>query len=230
MNFIDIHTHNREQQNGVTKVVNVFPWENVDVEKKTLTFFTAGIHPWHIGNIDVKDGLQQIETWLKSGVIKGVGEAGLDSLKGPEQNVQKAVFEEHIRLSEKYCCPLTIHCVRMYNEILSIRKKSQAKQPWILHGFNSSPQMMEQMIEAGIYISLGADLLKESGKITEVCRLTPAESLFLETDDSCSEIDQIYQKVAEIRGLTVEGIKDILDENFRRVFLSLQLQKLINFQ
>ncbi len=218
MNFIDIHTHNRERQKGVTKVVNIFPWENVYVENNPFTFFTVGIHPWYIGDIDVKDGLQQIETWLKSGVVCGVGEAGLDSIKGPEQKVQEAVFEEHIRLSEKYSCPLTVHCVRKYNEILSFRKNSQAGQPWILHGFNSSPQMMEQMVDAGIYISIGADLLKESEKITEVCRLVPTGSLFLETDDSGYEIDQIYQKAAEIRGLTVEGIKDILDDNFRRVF------------
>jgi TatD DNase family protein len=139
-------------------------------------------------------------------------------MKGSEQKVQEDVFEEHIRLSEKYSCPLTIHCVRKYSEILSFRKNSQAKQPWILHGFNSSLQMMEQMVDSGIYISLGVDLLKDSEKIIEVCRLAPTGSLFLETDDSGYEIDQIYQKAAEIRELTVEGIKDILDDNFRRVF------------
>jgi len=218
MPFIDIHTHNRTWQNGVTKVINVFPWENLTSDEKSSTFFTAGIHPWYINNVDVKAGLHRIELWLKSGVINGVGEAGLDSLKGPEQTVQKTVFEEHIRLSEKYFCPLTLHCVRKYNDILLIRKKLNAKQPWIMHGFNSSLQMMELMVDAGIHISLGADLLKNNKKIVEVCRNVPSESLFFETDDSGITIEELYRTAANIRGITIEEIEEVVNNNFMKIY------------
>ena len=218
MNFIDIHTHNRTWQNGVTKVINIFPWESIPSELEDMALFTAGIHPWYINKIDVKAGLHQIELWLKSGTIKGVGEAGLDGLKNPEQTIQETVFEEHIRLSERYCYPLTLHCVKKYNEILSFRKKSKAKQPWILHGYNSSQQMMEQMVDAGIYLSLGAGLLKGNKRIIDVCRHIPAESLFLETDDSPVKIEELYHAAANIRGITIEELKKILNSNFNRVY------------
>lgn len=198
-------------------VVNVFPWDSFSIDEQSAGFITTGIHPWYINEVDVKASMQQIEEWLTSGFAKGVGEAGLDALKGPKQSVQEHVFEEHIKMSEKYSCPLTIHCVRKYNEILTLRKRSRAKQTWIVHGFNSSSQMMLRMVEADIHISLGADLLKKNRKLMEVCRDVPSEYLFLETDDSNVAIEDIYQKVAEIRNITVEELKEVVDRNFRKL-------------
>ncbi len=215
MNYIDIHTHSKTWLTGVTKVVNLFPWDNVGIDEGDDRIITAGIHPWFIDEVDIEVALQQIETWIRLGVVKGVGETGLDRIKGPKESVQESVFEEHIRMSEKYHCPLTVHCVRRYNETVGIRKRMNAKQPWILHGFNSSLQMMEQMVNVGIHISLGLQLLKNNDKLKEVCRLIPPEYLFLETDDSNIAIEEIYQKVAGIRSITVDELKEITDNNFR---------------
>ncbi len=218
MNYTDIHTHNKIWQAGVTKVINVFPCDDVVIDEKDTGIFTAGVHPWNIDDVDVRANLHQIETCLKLGIIKGVGEAGLDGSIETEQIVQENIFKEQIRISENYKCPLIVHCVKRYSEILTLRKKTGAKQPWILHGFNSSVQMMIQMVESGVYISLGSGLLKGSDKIVEVCRQVPSNYLFLETDDSEFLIEEIYEKAAEIREQTVEELKEIVYKNYKEVF------------
>ncbi len=81
MNYIDIHTHNKIGQNGVTKFINIFPWGNVNIDDNDTDIFTSGIHPWYINEIDVRENLRQIETWLKTGIIKCIGEDKLRKLQ-----------------------------------------------------------------------------------------------------------------------------------------------------
>jgi len=154
--------------------------------------------------------------WLEKGKLFGVGEAGLDAVRGAKPEVQKDVFVKHINLSEEYERPLVIHCVKAYNEILSLRKSSRASQPWILHGFNNSFQMMKQMTDAGIFISLGADLLK-SKKLQQVCREVPAGMLFFENDVSGTDIKTTYRKAAVVRDMSIEELKDLVYEDFIKI-------------
>ncbi len=216
MPYIDIHTHNAKAQEEVLKVVNIFPWDDVEVNSQEGLFYSAGIHPWYIDEVDVKDSLRNVMEWLDTGKIAALGEAGLDALRGPEISLQEEVFLRHIELSEEFEVPLIIHCVKTYNEILALRKRTKAKQPWILHGFNSSVQMMRQMTEAGIYISLGPALLKNK-RLQDVCREVPEEMLFFETDVSDVHINDIYTKAAEMRGVTEGELKDLVNNNFRKI-------------
>jgi TatD DNase family protein len=217
MPYIDIHTHDPSAGGDVIKVVSVFPGEEVIFSSESSVVYTAGLHPWHIEKADMKNSINRIEEWLVKGSIKGVGETGLDSLRGPGIRLQQEVFIEHIRISEEYDCPLIVHCVKTYNEILNLRRSSKAKQPWILHGFNSSVQMMRQMTESGIFISLGPALLKNK-KLWNVCSEVPDNFLFLETDVSDADIKDIYAKAAEFRGIGTEELKQIIFKNYNSIF------------
>ena len=217
MPYIDIHTHNSNPQKDVLKVVNIFPWDNVDLVLQEGILYSAGIHPWYIDEVDVEESLKRIREWLEAGKITAIGETGIDALRGSGIQVQKDVFLRQVDVSEKFEVPLVIHCVKAYNEILVLRKQTKAKQPWILHGFNSSVQMMRQMTEAGIYISLGPALLK-SKKLQDVCCEVPDEILFFETDVTDVHIKDIYTKAAEIRGIKTEELERNIFNNFKRVF------------
>ena len=199
------------------KVVSVYPGEEVIFSSESSVVYTAGLHPWHIEKADIKNSISQIEEWLVKGRIKGVGETGLDALRGPGMQLQQEVFREHIRISEKYGCPLIVHCMKTYNEIFNLRRSSKAKQPWILHGFNSSVQMMRQMTESGIFISLGPALLKNK-KLMGVCKEVPDSLFFLETDVSDADIKDIYAKAAELRTVGTEELKQIVFKNYNSIF------------
>jgi len=216
MPYVNIHTHEPALQEDTISVVNVFPWDAGEPEPSGNLFFTAGIHPWFIEGVDVDENIKKIVMWLEKGKLFGVGEAGLDAVRGAKPEVQEEVFVKHINLSEEYERPLVIHCVKAYNEILSLRKSCGASQPWLLHGFNSSPQMMKQMTDAGIFISLGAGLLKNK-KLQQVCREVPAGMLFFENDVSGTDIKTIYRKAAVVINVNIEELKDLVYKNFIKI-------------
>lgn len=135
---------------------------------------TVGVHPWRADNEIDWDAFEK--SLLHPGVV-GVGEAGLDSVKGPSMERQLEVFERQIELSEKTGLPLVIHSVRNNHRILELKKKYSPKMPWIIHGFRGNIKEARQLIGAGIHISLG-----RYGKIGELSAL-PAAFIHFETDE-----------------------------------------------
>ena len=218
MKFIDIHTHNFSLQENTIKIINVFPLTNPFPAMQNGQIFSSGIHPWFINNYDTKELLQKIEHLLKTEKIKAIGECGLDALKGADSKLQKEIFKQHIFLSEKYKCPLIIHCVKKYNEILFFKKQTKSKTPWIIHGFNSSVQMMQQMVDAGIYLSFGSFLLKNIPKTKQLVAEIPAKYLFLETDESNINIIELYDKTANLKSMDLKDLKKQLYNNFLKIF------------
>jgi len=217
MMFIDIHTHNIAEQEDVIRVANLFPGEDLPGHIKNV-FFSTGLHPWYIDESDIDQSMELLRNSLQNDRIVAVGESGLDKLKGPGIAIQKRVFLKQTELSEEFRKPLIIHCVKMYNEILTMRKTTGAKQPWILHGFSSSVQMMKQMTDNGIFVSLGPAILKDSKKTESIVKEAPLEFLFVETDTGEAGIKDIYKTVAEIRGMRIDMLKENIFNNFQKIF------------
>lgn len=128
---------------------------------------------------------------------------------------QETAFRQHVQESERTGKPLVIHCVRTLEEILRIRKQMQPSQPWIMHGFRGKPQQLQSLLSAGIYVSFGLHFNRES--------LTPCplNRMFLETDDTPAPIAPLYKEVAQIKGIPVENLKQIIWENANKLFPNL---------
>ena len=136
--------------------------------------FTLGIHPWHA---DSDIDWNKFEEMLRLPAIVGIGEAGLDSIKGPSMDIQLPVFEKQIELADKYNLPLVIHSVRNNHVILKLKKELKPHVPWIIHGFRGNTEAARQLIDAGIHLSLG----KRSG-IGDVTALN-RDFIHYETDE-----------------------------------------------
>ena len=122
-----------------------------------------------------------------------VGEAGLDKLTAAPMELQVRMFEKQVELSEKYRLPLIIHCVKAMDELLAVRKKLNPAQSWIWHGFRGKPQQAEQLIKNGIYSFFRCALSGGTVKGVSVGHL------FLETDDSPVDIEEVLRQVAKAR-------------------------------
>ncbi len=70
-------------------------------------------------------------------------------------------------------------------------KKLNPAQSWIWHGFRGKPQQAGQLIKNGIYLSFGVHYPEETVKGVPVGRL------FLETDDSPVDIEEVLKQVAK---------------------------------
>ncbi len=201
----DIHTHVSTLKSAIH---NVLPTE---FKPNPGFYYSVGIHPWYIDSYS-REQWKLLESAACHVQVLAIGESGLDNLRGPGKNEQIVHFEKHIRISEELAKPLIIHSVRTCQDIIHIRKCNKLTQPWIIHGFRGKPQIAEQLLKAGIYISFGEKYQEESLKIT------PLSHLFIETDESISPIGELYKKAAAIRKCEASLLYTSVQENILKTF------------
>lgn len=182
-------------------------------------YFSLGIHPWHIDTQDIDTAMQTFETCRHQPKLLAIGECGLDKCIATPLSRQAKIFERQIELAEHWQKPMIIHCVRAFNELMQTKKTANALVPWIIHGFNGSPELAEQLLEQDCYLSLGKALLNPKSKASLLLRALPLDRLFLETDAAIDvPIGAIYTAAAKIRGSTVANLRQEIFDNFKRVF------------
>ena len=154
-----------------------------------------------------------------SQILKAIGECGLDRACDSDFELQREVFIKQIELSEQYHKPLIIHAVRSYPDIISIRKETKSKQPWIIHGFNGNEHSAEQLLRHdGIYLSLGDVLFKNEKRAERLLDITPSDRLFLETDVAERSIVEVYEKASLLSGVATDILRKDIFDNFVKIF------------
>ena len=214
---IDIHCHQRASNAGI-QLLNLDARAEVNFDE-VQGYCTMGIHPWDLDYLNLAEALQKLEYTCRYPWLLALGECGLDKTIATPLPLQIEVFSAQIALAKRHHKPLIVHCVRAYNELLSVKKHLAGKQIWILHGFNAHPTMAEQCLKAGCHLSFGHALLRDTGKARTSLLQTPIERLFLETD-ACSDITigEIYVAAAKILDLDLHCLQRQIVANFHRVF------------
>lgn len=214
--FVNIHTHIAEPETNLIQIVNL-DLERVCPEQG---YYSYGVHPWTLDNADfqIEKSFALLEERLQLPNVLALGEAGLDKMHKDSFERQIAVFERQIELSEALQKPMILHDVKSHNEILALRKKQKAKQPWILHGFNGTEQDIKQLTGQGLYLSVGESLLHSERKIYNSFKFIDLDYLFLETDMSTTGIETIYDEAAKLLDIDIAVLKRRLFANFARLF------------
>jgi TatD DNase family protein len=214
--FINIHTH---RINPCDNLIQIF---NLDLEQPCPEqgYYSYGIHPWTLDNADfqMEEALALLEERVQSSNVLALGEAGLDKMHKESFEQQIVLFERQIELSEALQKPIILHNVKSHNEILALRKKHKAKQPWILHGFNGTEQDIRQLTGQGLYLSVGESLLHSERKIYNSFKHIDLDKLFLETDMAEVGIETIYKAAAKILDIDIAVLKRRLFANFAQLF------------
>ncbi len=207
---INIHTHHLSKEDGVFLFNNRFGFEK-DIHTKS--FFSIGIHPW---DAHLEFSKIVFENYLSHQNCIAIGECGLDKLKGADLEFQKIIFKFQLDLALKYQKPVIIHCVKAFDEIIKICEPLQNKIPLIIHGFNKSNQLAEQLIEKGFYLSLGDNVFKKR-KFDFMS--IPLNKLFLETDTKNTIlIEDIYKIASQKFIISEDDLKEKIYSNFTTLF------------
>ncbi len=189
---VDIHTHNTLTQ--------------------AQTIDTVGIHPWHALDGDIRT----IEVAAMG--VDAIGEIGLDFACDVPHERQIEVFRVQLAIAERLKKPVILHCVRAFEEVMKIL--SDYRLPVVIfHGFIGSKEQAQRAVAEGYYLSFGERTFR-SPKTIEAMRSTPLSNLFVETDESATPIEDIYEKIAELRGISTTELTAITEENFSRIFNS----------
>ena len=212
LKFIDIHTHTEESSESLLQIINL----NLESPCPKQGFYSYGIHPWALDDADfqAEKALQTLEEKLKLPQVLALGEAGLDKIHKATFEQQNKLFERQIELSEALQKPMILHDVRSHNEIITLRKKHKAKQPWILHGFSGTEQDIKQLIGQGFYLSVGESLLHPERKIYKSFKFIDLDYLFLETDMAEIGIEKVYEVAAKLLEMDLSVLQTRIFANF----------------
>ena len=187
---IDIHTHN--------------------AQTNAQTIVAVGIHPWHALEAD----LSAVEAQIAN--ADAVGEIGLDFACDVPREEQMTILRTQLALAERHQKAVILHCVRAFEEVMKVLSEYRLTAV-IFHGFIGSPEQAQRAVAQGYYLSFGERTFR-SPKTIEAMRSTPLSSLFVETDESSVPIEEIYTKLAALRGIPTDDLTTATEENFKRIF------------
>ncbi|MBR4365182.1 MAG: TatD family hydrolase [Bacteroidaceae bacterium] len=217
--FVDIHTHQHHGTADIKEVVcldfsqlhTTYSGDFNAICKAVIEsgpYIALGIHPWNAGSVppDFTEVMRSVVQRCPN--IMSIGEAGLDKTHSIDMGKEEAVFVSQIELSEESGLPMVIHCVKAFNELLRIRKQLSPKQRWIIHGFRGKAQQAEQLLRAGMDLSLGERFNPET------IHVVPLERLWLETDMSDTPLMSVYSAVSKAMGIHLELLADEIHQRF----------------
>ncbi len=161
--------------------------------------------------------------------IVGLGEVGLDYywVKGEgERAVLKENFGKFIELSKEVDLPLVVHSRDAEADCIKMLEKHD--KPALMHCFSGRLEQALNAIELGCLISIPTNVVYVK-KRQELAGEIPVESLVLETDapylsptpktrNEPINVVKAAQKIAEIKGISVEEVEDSTTENAKKFF------------
>lgn len=214
--FINIHTHRKPTTDELI-IRNAWLPSNITQKLPEGYYTSVGLHPWHAEKLPMAHIGERMENLLRVPHVKAIGEIGLDRINGAEFPVQQTVFELQLDMAKKYNRPVIIHCVRAYSDILSYIKHSNI--PFILHHYQGNEQTTLQLLRFdNVYFSFGKLIYKHEKTAQGLLKQIPLHRIFLETDTLKVEINEVYRKVADLRNVELEELKENLFGNFRACF------------
>lgn len=178
-------------------------------------WLSVGIHPWYLTSENYPMQLRWIESVLgKDKRVIALGEAGLDKCCHAPFSLQEEAFRMIVSLSEHYSLPLVIHAVKVYNELIALKKEIHPSQPWIVHGFRGKKELAQSLVRQGFYLSFGEHYHADA------LRYMPEGTFLLETDESRVPIHTLYHRAAEIRGIHPELLADNVSWTVNSLFFN----------
>ena len=227
-------------QDSVSYIVNIgtSPMTSrlaIEQAKRHENMYTAiGIHPSDTRFLsDVDSDISEIESLIRDPESKCVclGEIGLDyHYDGTDKEKQMEYFERQMLLAEKLGLPVSIHDREAHGDVMDvIRRHPEVKG--ILHSFSGSPEMAEELVRLGYYISFSGTLtFTNAKKPREVAAVLPKDKVLIETDcpyltphphrgktNHSGYLSYTNAVLAGIWGISEEECARITEENARRI-------------
>ena len=164
--------------------------------------------------------------------IKAIGEIGLDyHYEDIPRDIQKKAFRAQMALAAELNLPVIVHERDAHEDGMAIVREFPTVKG-VFHCYSGSAEMARQLVDLGWYIGFtGVLTFKNARKALEVAASIPLDRLVLETDcpymapepfrgkrNDPGKLYRMAEKLAEIRGMTVEEIHAITTENGKKLY------------
>ncbi len=201
-------------------------------ERYDNVYATVGMHPHNAKQMN-SDAYHYFFDLTRHPKVVALGEMGLDYYRNQApRTVQKKAFERQLDIAEEFDFPIIIHNRDAYEDILPILEERDVGQNCVMHCFTGDLDLMHKCLELEFYIGIGGIVTYPNAKdVQAVAKEVPLERLLIETDcpwlapqfrrgkrNEPAYVRAVAEKIAELRGTTVEAIGEITTKNFDTLF------------
>jgi len=158
--------------------------------------------------------LERLERLLRAHPA-GLGECGLDFRpEQPERALQEQAFAAQVRLAIALDRPLSIHCVRAWEGLVTILEATGVPRAGaVVHAYSGSRELVPDLVRLGLHLSFAASAANPAAKRAHgALAVVPDGRLLFETDapalappgwegpNEPAAIVRIAETAAQVRG------------------------------
>ena len=195
---------------------------------------SVGVHPHHtkdFPDITVED----LTAAAARPEVVAIGETGLDFHYGySPEDAQVESLRKHIEAARRTSLPLILHTREaddMMGDVLEDEFRTGAFQP-LLHCYTGGARLAQRGLALGAYVSVSGILsFKSASAVRDVIAGVPMDRIILETDcpflapmpmrgrrNEPAYLVHVAEALASLKGLAVDEVKRVTEENARRLF------------
>lgn len=157
-----------------------------------------------------------------------VGEIGLDYAdKKSDKEQQKEHFRKLLMLAKRIDKPVIVHSRKAEADVIEILA-SEGMKKVVMHCFSGKKKLLMTAVKHGWYFTVPTHVVR-SHQFQYLAEAVPLNRLFAETDapfltpfkekpNEPAFVVESYKKIAEIKGMELEEVKNNVFINFKRLF------------
>jgi TatD DNase family protein len=159
-----------------------------------------------------------------------------------DKKKQKEVFIAQIEIAKKVKKPLMIHCRDAFPDLIQILSTNYFLPttnyfPGLIHFFTGTPAEAKALLDLGFAFTFGGAITfpprkgQTAGAYDEIIKMLPLDRILSETDapyvapmshrgqrNESAYVVEVVQKLAELKGISVERMAEAIWRNGERIF------------
>ena len=200
--------------------------------KYPFVYASVGTHPDSADEVDeaVLDEYRML--CKQEPKVKAIGEIGLDYYyETIPRDIQQHAFRLQMELARELNMPVIVHERNAHDDGMRIVREFKGVTG-VFHCYSGSAEMARQLVDMGWYIGFtGVLTFKNARKAVETAQSIPLDRIVLETDcpfmapepfrgkrNDPGYLYRMAERLAELRGLSIEEITAITTENAKRLY------------
>jgi TatD DNase family protein len=198
-----------------------------------VIFAGVGVHP-HDATTYTQEVERALRQMAQEPEVVAIGEFGLDYFRMlSPRDVQREVFCAHLQLARDCNLPCIIHVRDAHEDVIELLRAYGHDSRGVFHCFSGTVAQAEECLTfPGFMLSFAGPLTKEGNALPEVARMVPLDRVLVETDSPYLVpkplrakrneplfVRHVAEKLAQLRGMTLEEIAAITSANATCLFL-----------
>lgn len=200
-------------------------------ERYRQVYAACGFHPNDTALHKISD-VEALKSLIQHEKVVAVGETGIDLYRDRAPlDLQKRFFIRQLEIALENDLPVIVHSRSAEEETTDIIDQVSNEYRGVFHCYAGGIDTAYKLIEKGFYISFTGNITYRNNDREEVVRKIPLENILLETDspfltpvpnrgkrNDPSNLRFIAQKIAEIKGISIEQVASVTTLNSKKLF------------